>query len=95
MIRASFVASMFFIVAVHSKILNKNSENVEIQQLLNMEAAAIERGLSAVLMQEGQSSDLIVRAERYYGCGCGCGCAKVAVVSAAPCAGCCGCGYGK
>ncbi|PIC15244.1 hypothetical protein B9Z55_022296 [Caenorhabditis nigoni] len=72
-----------------------NLENLEIRQFFNVKAAAIENGLSADLVPEGQSSDLIVRAKRYYGCGCGCGCATVAVVSAAPCAGCCGCGYGK
>ncbi|CAB3400325.1 unnamed protein product [Caenorhabditis bovis] len=51
---------------------------------------------SSIDFSEGQSSGVVIRAKRYYGCGCCCGCGTMAPApTAMPCCGCgCGCGYG-
>uniref|UniRef100_A0A1I7UPU7 Uncharacterized protein n=1 Tax=Caenorhabditis tropicalis TaxID=1561998 RepID=A0A1I7UPU7_9PELO len=93
MIRALALISILMVVIIRSEVIEKNSEVSETQGIPDSSNFAI--AINEDLIQEGQSSDIVVRAKRYYGCGCGCGCATVAAVSVAPCYGCCGCGYGK
>ncbi|CAI2355598.1 unnamed protein product [Caenorhabditis sp. 36 PRJEB53466] len=99
MLQTFTLALLLVAVVAQSVLIEKTPTSDGTQPILNTDLALLGndvQSLSLDLTQEGQSSDVVVRAKRYYGCGCGCGCATVAAVSAAPCGyGCCGCGYGK